>query len=121
MASAQKTPDDNKSAIYHIDPKTISVRKNWNCRDFKDPANLQHVEQLAESIKEAGVKEPMTVVMEGKTPVLVNGDTTDEADETFFVRLSGAVNANTSQSPGVGTILDDDGSVYETKKSVTVN
>ena len=74
MASAQETPDENKSTIYHIDPKTISVRKNWNCRDFKDPANLQHVEQLAESIKEAGVKEPLTVVMEGKTPVLVNGE-----------------------------------------------
>jgi hypothetical protein len=43
--------------------------------------------------------------------VLVNGDTTDEPDETFFVRLTGAVNANTSLSPGVGTILDDDGPV----------
>jgi len=74
MASANETADENKSAIYHIDPKTVSVRKNWNCRDFGDPQNRAHVEQLAESIKEAGVKEPLTVVMEGKVPVLVNGE-----------------------------------------------
>src|SRR5207248_2979149 len=35
--------------------------------------------------------------------VVVNGDTTDEADETFFVNLSGASNATISDSQGVGT------------------
>ena len=41
--------------------------------------------------------------------VLVNGDTTYETDETFFVQLSNAVSATISDGTGVGTILNDDG------------
>lgn len=40
--------------------------------------------------------------------IVVNGDATDEADETFFLNLSGAVNANIQDNQGVGTILNDD-------------
>ncbi|HEX8890651.1 MAG TPA: Calx-beta domain-containing protein, partial [Pyrinomonadaceae bacterium] len=40
--------------------------------------------------------------------VLVNGDTKAEADENFFVNLSGAVNATISDSQGVGTIVSED-------------
>lgn len=43
--------------------------------------------------------------------IAVNGDTTDEPNETFQLVLSNAVNATSSQSPGIGTILDDDGPV----------
>ena len=39
-------------------------------------------------------------------PVL--GDLLDEPNETFFVNLSGAVNATIADGLGVGTILDDD-------------
>jgi ribosomal protein L35AE/L33A len=41
--------------------------------------------------------------------VLVNGDTTFEPDETFFVNLSGAVAATISDNQGQGTIQNDDG------------
>ena len=40
--------------------------------------------------------------------VKVIGDVTDEADETFFVRLSGSQNATIATSEAVGTIQDDD-------------
>jgi hypothetical protein len=41
--------------------------------------------------------------------ITINGDTTVEANETFFVNLSGATNGATiSDSQGVGTILNDD-------------
>jgi hypothetical protein len=40
--------------------------------------------------------------------VVVNGDVLDEADQTFFVNLSNAVNATISDNQGVGTIVDDD-------------
>ena len=40
--------------------------------------------------------------------VLVNGDTTAEANETFFVDLSNAVNAIIEDDQGLGTILDDE-------------
>jgi Calx-beta domain-containing protein len=40
--------------------------------------------------------------------VTVNGDTKNEADETFFVNLSGATNATIADDQGVGTITNDD-------------
>lgn len=41
--------------------------------------------------------------------VLVNGDGTFESNETFFVNLSGNVNAGINDGQGVGTISNDDG------------
>lgn len=41
--------------------------------------------------------------------IVINGDTTDEPDETFFVNLSNPSNATLSSVQGIGTILDDDG------------
>lgn len=40
--------------------------------------------------------------------ISVNGDTTQEMMEQFFVNLSGAVNAWLADSQGVGTIMNDD-------------
>ena len=40
--------------------------------------------------------------------VQVNGDTADEADETFFVNLSNPTNASIADNQGLGTIIDDD-------------
>ena len=40
--------------------------------------------------------------------VLVNGDTLDEANETFFVNLSNAVNGVIIDNQGRGTINDND-------------
>ena len=40
--------------------------------------------------------------------VSVNGDATFELDETFFVNLSNATNANILDAQGVGTIINDD-------------
>lgn len=42
--------------------------------------------------------------------VVINGDTTVEADETLYVLLSGAVNASVGKARGVGTITNDDAS-----------
>ena len=40
--------------------------------------------------------------------VLILGDTLDEADETFYVNLSGASNSSIGRAQGIGTILNDD-------------
>jgi hypothetical protein len=40
--------------------------------------------------------------------VLVNGDRLGEANETFFVNLSGATNATIADGQGTGTIFDDE-------------
>jgi hypothetical protein len=47
---------------------------------------------------------------ESTKTIVVNviGDALQEANETFFVNLSGAVNAEIAQPQGVGTILNDD-------------
>ena len=43
--------------------------------------------------------------------VAVLGDTAQEPDETFFVNLSGAVNATIADAQAVGTILNDDATI----------
>jgi hypothetical protein len=40
--------------------------------------------------------------------ITINGDTTVEGNETFFVNLSGPVNATIADTQGIGTILNDD-------------
>ena len=44
----------------------------------------------------------------GTISVVINGDKTKEANETFFVNLTGAVNATILDGQGLGTILNDD-------------
>ena len=41
--------------------------------------------------------------------MVVNGDTTPEPNETFFVNLTTATNATIANGQGIGTILNDDG------------
>src|SRR5207253_975508 len=41
--------------------------------------------------------------------VQVNGDVTNEADETFTVDLSGETNSTIADNQGLGTITNDDG------------
>jgi hypothetical protein len=53
--------------------------------------------------------------------VTINGDTTNESDETFLVNLSGATNAVIGDSQGLGTILNDDAPPGMTGPTVTMN
>src|SRR5437667_412255 len=48
--------------------------------------------------------------------VLVNGDTTSETDEAFFVNLDTPTNATIADAQGVGTVLNDD-----TQPTITIN
>ena len=50
--------------------------------------------------------------------VTINGDTTNEANETFVVNLSGAANAAIGDAQGTGTITNDDGPAGP---SITIN
>ncbi|GIK39828.1 MAG: hypothetical protein BroJett011_36610 [Chloroflexota bacterium] len=52
--------------------------------------------------------------------VIVQGDTLDELDETFFVNLSGAANATIADNQGLGTITDDDATPTLSINDVTV-
>src|SRR6185437_14036553 len=52
--------------------------------------------------------------------VTINGDLANEANETFFVNLSGATNATISDNQGLGTINDDDSQPTLSINDVTV-
>lgn len=63
-----------KSEVHLIDPRQIKIRKGWNFRDFNDAENAEHVENLYQSIREVGVKEPLTVTFEKGECWLDNGE-----------------------------------------------
>jgi subtilisin family serine protease len=53
--------------------------------------------------------------------VAVRGDTSVEKDETFYVKLSSAVNASIADNQGLGIILNDDTSTKTRTKSFAAN
>lgn len=71
---ALKDFSEGRTDVYKVDPRKLQIRDGWNSRDFSDPANIEHIEQLAKSIAENGVKEPLRVFMEGDVPYVTNGE-----------------------------------------------
>jgi len=63
-----------RKEFYQIDPRKLQIKSDWNSRDFTDPANIAHVEDLAKSIAENGVKEPLKVYLENDVPYITNGE-----------------------------------------------
>lgn len=53
-----------KRDVFYVDPRELSVKEGFNSRVADDPANKEHIEFLARSIAEVGVKEPLTVFNE---------------------------------------------------------
>jgi len=53
--------------------------------------------------------------------VLVNGDTTPETNETFFVNVTNVTGANVTDGQGQGTIVNDDAAPNLTINDVTLN
>lgn len=62
-----------RSDLYRVSPYDLHVREGWNSRDDKDPENIAHVERLAKSIAEVGVKESLTVKYEDGKLWLTDG------------------------------------------------
>jgi ParB/RepB/Spo0J family partition protein len=65
---------EGRRDVLKIDPRKLSVRSNWNSRDFSDPANLEHIESLANSIAEKGVITPIRANWEDGKAYIVNGE-----------------------------------------------
>ncbi len=63
-----------RTDVYKIDPAKLQIREGWNSRDFSDPANIAHIEDLAKSIEENGVREPLKVMQEGDILYVTNGE-----------------------------------------------
>lgn len=63
-----------RTDLFRMDPRKIVIRHGWNSRDFDLPENIAHVDALAESIKEVGVKEPLAGYHEDGEFILTNGE-----------------------------------------------
>jgi ParB-like chromosome segregation protein Spo0J len=73
MGIKELSKEFGKKDIYRIDPRSISVIAGWNVRQ-PGPEKDAHVRFLADSIKEVGVKIPLTIRMENDQPVIVDGE-----------------------------------------------
>ena len=65
---------EGRTDLFRMDPRKIVIRHGWNSRDFDLPENQAHVDQLAESIREVGVKEPLAGYHEEGEFILTNGE-----------------------------------------------
>ena len=63
-----------RKEFYQIDPRKLQIKGDWNSRDFTDPANIAHIEELSKSIAENGVREPLKVYLEGDNAFITNGE-----------------------------------------------
>jgi ParB/RepB/Spo0J family partition protein len=62
-----------RSDIYRLALDDIHVKEGWNCREAEDPENLEHIDTLARSIAEVGVKQPLTVYWEDGKAFISDG------------------------------------------------
>ena len=65
MASIKKESIGRKD-LFLIEPEKIHEKKDWNVRAETEEL-AEHIEQLALSIAEVGVQQPITVYMEEDT------------------------------------------------------
>ena len=63
----------NRSDLFNLNPYLIVAKDGWNSRDMRDPENQAHITQLARSIAEVGVQEPLTIWMDEGKPTLTDG------------------------------------------------
>jgi ParB-like chromosome segregation protein Spo0J len=69
-----KVIGEGRSDITRVNPYTIKVKPNFNCRDFTAQENIDHVESLALQILADGVKTPLTVFSEDGNIYLEDGE-----------------------------------------------
>lgn len=50
-----------RSDLFRVAPDQLHIKDDWNSRNDNDPENKAHIEALAISIAEVGVKQPLTV------------------------------------------------------------
>jgi hypothetical protein len=88
-------------------PSGLTVTVNYSTANGTANAPSDYITQNGVLTFTAGITTQLITVT-------VNGDTTYEVNETFFVNLSGANNATLADAQGVGTILNDDANLAPT-------
>src|SRR5207248_2350265 len=89
---------------------TVSLTHAYFQDETVDFTTLDGTAQSGTDYQSTSGKLTFTAGQTSKTvTVLVNGDTQQEPDETFFVQLSNSNNVTISKNKGTGTIANDDG------------
>jgi ParB-like chromosome segregation protein Spo0J len=73
-AGKLRTLSEGRSDVFALNPYLIKVRPGFNNRIMNSPDNLAHIDSLAISIAEVGVKKPLVVAIEGDEVFLVDGE-----------------------------------------------
>lgn len=63
----------NRTDVFLVPPYLLKIKAGWNKRVASDPANLEHVDNLARSIAVKGVEQPLTVYLEGSDVFVSDG------------------------------------------------
>lgn len=69
MAGGIKEIASGRSDLYRVDPRKLQVKDGWNVRDEES----LDLDDLMTSIKELGVKQPMTIQVENDVPYVTDG------------------------------------------------
>lgn len=62
-----------RSDVYMVRPDQLSVKEGWNGREADHPENIAHIDALAQSIAAEGVKETLSVYVDGENIFIENG------------------------------------------------
>ena len=63
---------EGRRDLFMFDPDKLVESDGWNVRK-PGPELDSHIRWLADSIKEKGVQEPLTIYMNGTIPTVTNG------------------------------------------------
>lgn len=72
--SGLKDAASGRQDLFRVNPSKLQIKEGWNARNFDDPTNAAHIQDLKASIKEHGVLEPLTVSVEDGLLYLTNGE-----------------------------------------------
>lgn len=64
---------EGRSDLLKIDPRKLHIKEGWNTRDMNSPENIEHIDTLAKSIAEIGVKVPLKVYWEDGKAYITSG------------------------------------------------
>lgn len=59
--------------MYRADPRLLTIQENYNVRDLSTPDAVNKLEELANSIVEIGVTDPLVVRFDGERIIVVEG------------------------------------------------
>jgi ParB-like chromosome segregation protein Spo0J len=71
--AALKDLAESRGTLLNFDPRKIKVKTGLNVRDVRTEDNQAHIENLAQSIADIGVKTPLVIFLDGDEAYVVDG------------------------------------------------